>query len=208
MGNGSPVLYARKESFSRFRSFLEYKKSFNEPIKSADDMMIFFTYLAEIMEEEPLEDFSIPEEYYKTLYYGYISQVITDGTEDGYFQFALLRVIGSQFYLQWHSNYQDKVVICGQVGLEEVLSNLDWWITGIPEEGFLDEIRGVLEQARVLELNPTVEIKDDVVVVSFAYFRKWGGVKRMTITMSKEAPHEIISMETETLIEYQIGIVY
>lgn len=41
--------------------------------------------------------------------------VRTDGTPEGFFELTVLRIMGEQFYLFWHANYNDLVPLCGKV---------------------------------------------------------------------------------------------
>ena len=42
---------------------------------------------------------------------GYLDYVQTDGSEEGFFQLALLTLMGDQFYLWWHANYNDQQIM-------------------------------------------------------------------------------------------------
>ena len=55
----------------------------------------------------------------------YLDYVQTDDTPESYFQLAVLSMMGSQFYLYWHANYNDSQIICDKVDVTDIVSSLD-----------------------------------------------------------------------------------
>jgi len=97
----------------------------------------------------------------------YLDRVWTDGTPEDFFEFVVLRIMGRQFYLFWHSNYYDHLIICNPAKLEEVLS--------MPDPPISSDVK---DKARNLELTPTVEFEENLVTVTLIVFSKWGGFTR------------------------------
>ena len=78
--------------------------------------------------------------------------LVTDGTEEGYFQLVLMLIMGSQFYLDWHAGYNDLEVVASPDRLETLIEEI-----GANDFGFpLTD-----EQARaVRRLDPAPVIRD------------------------------------------------
>jgi hypothetical protein len=132
----------------------------------------------------------------------YEDKIIIDGTEDGFFEYVVLQIMGSQFYLFWHAAYNDWQIICDQARLEGIVDDIMSEDYGMPPP------MGFENKAKRLDVRPVININDDVAVVSVVYFTDWGGFKRLTYTIKKEYPHTIINIETETLVEYDCGITF
>jgi hypothetical protein len=131
---------------------------------------------------------------------GYLDHIQTDGTEEGFFQFVLLRVMGGQFYLFWHAGYYDDAIVCSQERIEAILSTPDGF--GNPFS------RQQKRAARTIDPAPVVEMEDDVVVVKVVVFTKWGGFSRETYTINRSFPHTILDSEHEVLVTYDCGIMF
>jgi hypothetical protein len=165
-----PILYARPVDQSPYVTYSGYQKAGGYPFGSEESR------------------------------YGYLEQVRVDDTEEGFFQFILLRIMGGQFYLFWHANYNDRAVICDRAELERILV--------MPEgygsyQNLSDEQK---EAARAIDLAPVVEMEDDVVVAKVVVFTKWGGFSRETYTINRSFPHAILDSAHEVLVAYDCGI--
>lgn len=130
----------------------------------------------------------------------YLDSILTDDTPEGYFQLAALDVIGEQFYLAWHANYNDYRIMCDQDDLEAILTNSDDFGQAIPAE--------VQQAARDLDVTPTVEIGDETVTVQFVIFTKWGGFLQATYTISRDFPRATFEAAATTLVAYDCGIMF
>ena len=176
-GNGSPVLYAREAGMERYATFTEFEKTFAGMGNEAE---------------------------WAFLQQGYLAHVIPADTEEGYFQMAVLYLLGDQFYLQWHANYDDDIVVCDQGHLEKALAEYVEWIAEHDPDDEKDILRGV----KNLSLEPEVTLREGVAEVSLVYFTKWGGVFRVTYEISREGPHNIVEVKQENLYEYECGIMF
>ena len=176
-GNGSPVLYARSDDMEPYATFSEYQKAL-EGLAGAEEQAL--------------------------LQQGYLAHVIPEDTEEGYFQMAVLYLLGDQFYLQWHANYDDDLIVCDQGHLEEVLEDYVMWIV----EYDPDIIENILEGVEEESLEPEITLKEDMAEVSLVFFTKWGGVYRVTYEISREQPYQIEQTDLENLFEYDCGIMF
>ncbi len=130
----------------------------------------------------------------------YLASVQTDDTAAGYLQLAALDVMGGQFYLEWHANYNDYQVLCDPAAVEQILSSDNGFGQNIPDD--------VRQAARKLDVTPSVEFTDHEVQVRLVVFTKWGGFLRMTFTMSRDFPRSIYDVKSETLVAYDCGIMF
>ncbi len=132
----------------------------------------------------------------------YLEKIQVDGSPEGYFELALLRIMGGQFYLYWHLNYFDTQVFCDRGGLETTVSLL-------AETDFGRQLDG-LDRRKALRLDPQpiVEFGDDEVQVSILTFTKWGGFFRRTLTLSLAYPHKLLDDDREELVPYNCGVMF
>ena len=133
--------------------------------------------------------------------YDYLAYVQTDDTEESFFQYVTLRIMGGQFYLWWHANYSDHINICDQTRLEALFAD-----TGsLYDQKLPSEVRNA---ARRLDLAPRVQINEDAVTVRVVIFTKWGGFIEETYTITRAFPHIIKDIQTKTLVPWQINLTF
>lgn len=177
---GDPVLYARKSFEAPYLNYSGYLDATGAVVTSwppSDEQM----------------------KRLKESRYGYLDHVRTDGTEAGFFELAVLRVMGAQFYLWWHANYNDARIICNKAGLDALLS----------KKPFGRDLRAQLgEKAASLDLAPSVEFRDNHAIVKVVVFTKWGGFQRRTFTFNRKFPHRILDETRETLLRYDVGVMF
>jgi hypothetical protein len=130
----------------------------------------------------------------------YLDHVRIDDTEEGFFQFVVLHVVGKQFYLHWHANYDDDVIICNREALETVVQGIK-----SPSDQFSNQQK---RAALAIDPTPVVEMGEDVVTVQIVTFTNWGGFERVTFKVSRDFPHQILESTFETLVEYDCGIMF
>jgi hypothetical protein len=178
---GHPVLYVRKDSQQPYSNYEEYS-----------DGMLGNVSIGEVYSTvTPLwnEDSGLFED-----------KIHVDGSEEGFFQYIVLQVLGEQFYLWWHANYNDWRIICEPSRIDTIVEQVlnSGYEEGIPED--------FAEKARALDTLPVIEYAGDTVKVSVLIFTDWGGFKRLTFTVKRDYPHTITDYQSETLIEYDCGI--
>jgi hypothetical protein len=129
-----------------------------------------------------------------------LDHVRTDRTAAGYLQYVLLSIMGQQFYLFWHANYNDLQVVCDQAMLETLLNGSDDFGQELPAD--------VRRRARAIEeLEPRVEIGEGTVQVRLVGFTKWGGFYRFTIQLQRDFPHTF-ELTEEELVPYDCGVMF
>jgi hypothetical protein len=185
---GRPLIYVRRLEDKPFSSYEEYSKAEESNVK-LDDLSSFVGF---VMGEDsnPLDN-----------------KIRVDGTAEGFVEYVILQIMGGQFYLSWHANYDDAMIICNKASLEETLreslESLGIEISGGGEFG-----SELLAKARHIDFQPKVIFQDDEVVVKIVVFTKWGGFIQSSFTISRDYPHKIISIKNKTIIEYDCGVMF
>jgi hypothetical protein len=129
------------------------------------------------------------------------NQIRIDGTAEGFFKYVVMQMLGGQFYLSWHSDYNDIRIVCDPLCIDDIIKEIeDFELREIPAH--------ILEQARNLSYEPVIEFKGETVNVSVMTFSKWGGFTRIITTIKREYPHKIVSVQRETVLEYNCGLAF
>lgn len=126
--------------------------------------------------------------------HSYLDHIRIDGTAEGFFEFVVLRIVGEQFYLYWHSARDDAQIVCSEEGLDALLDANP----RLPSD--------VKRSARSLDVVPEVEMGDDTVLVRVVTLTKWGGFIQRSYTIGRDFPHKVLEEERETLVEYDSGV--
>jgi len=130
----------------------------------------------------------------------FLDFVESDGTEEGYFQWVLLEMMGNQFYLYWHANYNDAEIIASKAQLEAIVEKISAEDIGNPLSA------SQRRQALEIDPAPSVSVDGDQVTVRVIWFTKWGGFNESILTLSASTPHRVLDRRTTVLVEYQCGI--
>ena len=132
----------------------------------------------------------------------YLDFVESDGTEEGYFQWVLLQTMGDQFYLYWHSGIDDVEILASKDRLNTLVADLSETDFGEPLSA------AQRRQALRIDPAPRVEISDVEVRVWVTWFTRWGGFYETFYTITRTAPHGILTEDTQQLIEYECQVVF
>ena len=151
-------------------------------------------YLYTRREGEP--SFANYSEYEKAGIENYLSHIRADGTAGGYYELAVLSIMGGQFYLSWHFEYNDWEVVSSRERLGTIIEWLNDEYAPLTEE----QVEAVLQ----LDVTPRVKFEGDRVLVQILVFTKWGGFYERVYTIDRNFPHQMIDDETE-LIPYNCG---
>ena len=131
----------------------------------------------------------------------YLSHIMIDDTEQGYFEFVALSIMARQFYLDWHANYNDTVIVCNDNDVDAIVEDINDGEFGIPFDMSQQmKIRGMKD------IEPLVKMNDDTALVELIMFTKWGGFYRLTYTINRSFPHAITDVQQENLVSYDCGI--
>ena len=142
----------------------------------------------------------IPADSDFTNYWKYIE---VNDTEQGYFEYASLLLLANQFYLVWHANYNDLGIVCNRETVDTIVASINDGSFGFKFD------RDQMKQIKALQnIEPLVKLTDTTAIVELVVFSKWGGFYRMTYTIDRSSPHEIIDRQDENIIPYDCGIMF
>lgn len=132
-------------------------------------------------------------------YDSYLTHVVADGSEESFFQLAILALLGEQFYLFWHANYNDWQVVCNRDGVQAIVDEINQSFVSFSP----------LQQAQALgipNIPPTVRLDEKTAEVRLIAFTRWGGFYRFTWIIFRQFPHEFQSVQNEPLVPYDCGL--
>lgn len=202
LGNGSPILYARPINAKRYTTFLEYQQAI---LKSGDEQGFFWSRLGDMMHDNTPADFDMKEEDYQRLKQQPFDYIVSDNSQHAYFQWVLLHVLGEQFYLKWHANYDDDVVACSNEHLQQVFEKYNDW--SMARNSFNEIADDLALATKDVSFEPEVVRKNGSAEVTLIVFSKWGGLDRVTYEIHLNGRHTFITeKKREKLYEYQTGI--
>jgi hypothetical protein len=134
----------------------------------------------------------------------YLNHVRADESPESFFQLYVLQMLGGQFYLSWHANYDDYRIVCNSSEAELYLPD----VSSTSGASSSTPISEAVAKAHRMDFNPVVEMNDSAVRVSAVAFTKWGGFILKSITFKREFPHEVLNMDSNVLVRYDCGINY
>jgi hypothetical protein len=164
-----PLIYARRLTHSSYKSYSDYITSVNNGRNN---------------------EYSFQE---LRNAYDYLEHIHVDGKVDGFFQLVVLRIMGDQFYLDWHALYNDTIIVCNNERLNKLEQQLN-----LPID--------IVQLAKGLDFTPSVELKEDKAIVKVVLFTKWGGFKEMAYVISQNFPHKILNTYIFRQIKYDWGV--
>lgn len=179
--SGTPVLYTRQKNEKPFVSYYEYGNAGNTVTRPENDVSIIWL----------VKD--------KDGKFKYGNHVRMDKSSESYFEYAVLQLLGGQFYLFAKANIYDIRIVCEDSRVEDILAEIENSGMAAIDEDFK-------AAARSLELEPVVTIEEKTATVSLVVFTKWGGFSKVTYTMSRDYPHSITGYTNENLLKYDCGI--
>ncbi len=176
---GMPALYARAKSQKPYKNFTAFSNASETLTRPAGDVSIIYL----VKEKNGVK---------------YGNKVNVKNTNEGYFEYTLLQIMGPQFYLLGRANMYDIRIACEGSEVEKILADIDSADLTPIDDGF----RG---SARALDLNPVVEATSQNVTVKLVGFSMWGGFQRYSYTIAKEKPHSFLGFQKEVLLPYDCG---
>lgn len=176
---GEPYIYARKANEKPFSTLHEY--------------------------EGKLEKLNPPcGIYHNHSPYSIESQIELTDEDESYIEYVVFNIMKEQFYLWWHSNYNDKQIVFTKEKFARILDPLPYASDSLKEK------------ISSLYLEPIVTRKDSAVDVSLPVFSHWGGLVRRHYTISKSLPHHITNVpfylsdidKRDYLLDYDCNIMF
>jgi len=121
--------------------------------------------------------------------------------EQAFLQLAVLALLGEQFALSWHANYDHIELVCTTSDVQSAAETLGGWGgRPMPAE----------DQAAALEIDPcpSVQLREETASVRLVVFSPFGGFLELTYTFSGDFPHAIQSVDVTSLVSYHCGITF
>jgi hypothetical protein len=132
----------------------------------------------------------------------YLDYIQTDDTPESYFQFVVLSMMGNQFYLYWHADYNDSQIVCDKAGVNAIVSSLNG------DFGYRMSITSRIQAALLKDVSPSVNIGAETVEVRLVTFTRWGGFFEEIYTLSRSMPHIIQDVQEKNLVPYECGVMF
>jgi len=129
-------------------------------------------------------------------------QLAIEDVEQGYFEYVVMDIMASQFYLVWHANYNDLQIICDKNVANAIVDE-----TNSQDFGAHFDLAQQAQIRALTNVEPVVKLTDDSAIVEIVTFTKWGGFYRRTYTISRSFPHHV-DVKDENLVEYDCGIMF
>lgn len=124
----------------------------------------------------------------------YWPHIKLDGTDDGFFEYVVLSILGSQFSLDSRANYNDIEIVCTKQAIREIVK-----ITR-PDEQFI-------KQAQFVDPTPSVTFDKKQAIVRIVIFTKWGGFIEKRYHIGLQFPHKINKIKAKALAKFKCGVV-
>lgn len=133
----------------------------------------------------------------------YWKYIQVNDSEQGYFEYITLLNMANQFYLSWHANYNDIQIVCNRTDVDAIVEERNTENFGIKfDSEQMKQIRGMNN------IEPLVKLTATTVSVEIITFTKWGGFYRMTYTINRDFPHQVIDRQDENIVPYDCGIMF
>jgi hypothetical protein len=171
---GLPLVYARKSSSAPFQSYTKLLKSFGEEMSGERSY-------GELMHK-----------------YDYLEKIQIDKKPESYFEFVTMAFLGDQFYLWWHSLYNDAKILCDLSDIQYVDAEMKGFDIEFPQD--------VKDRIDKIDFSPVVIVDENSVTVRYVTFTKWGGFFENVYIMNKDNPMQLLDVKFNPLIEYDCGI--
>jgi hypothetical protein len=132
----------------------------------------------------------------------YLQFVVVDGSPLSYLQLIQLSMMGNQFYLNWHANYNDCIPIATIEELHHLVDDLSKTDFGIPLT------QRQIRKALSIDPEPVVNIRNEITTMRIVWFTHWGGFFETTYQINTNGATTITDEEITPLLEYDCGIRY
>jgi hypothetical protein len=158
-----------------------------------------FVYARPVNQPPYATEADLPSGSNRTEYLDYIQ---TDDTPESYFQFVILSMMGSQFYLYWHANYSDSKIVCDKADVTSIVASLNG------DFGYRISPTSRIKAALLQNLGPSIKYVEQTVEVRLVTFTLWGGFYEQTYTLNRMMPHTIQGVVEKNLVPYDCGVMF
>ncbi len=133
-------------------------------------------------------------------------------SEIGFLQYLLFSEMGEQFALKWHSNYNEKYIICSKKELNEIVNEFrkDYQVETSEEEIEADFSVDSEELNKLEQINPTIKIEsgNGYYTITWIENRTHSGIFKCTYQINKNESYNIEKIKEEKLLDIEMNIIY
>jgi hypothetical protein len=133
----------------------------------------------------------------------FLDHIKVDDTPEGFLQYILFAQNAEQFYLYWHSGYNDRGVVCTKEAVKSTIKNL-----ADGDFGVAMSLGETIKSLTINQVEPVISMEDDTVTVQVTTFTMWGGFYRNTYTIQRSFPHTLLDEQEDVLVPYDCGIMF
>lgn len=141
------------------------------------------------------------------------NHIFPKDSEIGFLQYLFFCEMGEQFALKWHSNYDEKFILCSKKKLDEVINEFKKYnhIQTEQDETEMPAFQVDLKELnKFAQINPTVEIEltKGFCLITWIEDRTHSGIYKCQYNIQRQYPYKIEKMNEELLVEITIGFIY
>lgn len=142
------------------------------------------------------------------------NHIVPKDSEIGFLQYLFFCEMGEQFALKWHSNYNEKFILCSKKKFEEVINEFKKY--NQPQTGENEAETSAFFQVNLEELDKFAQINPDVKIemtnefceVTWIEDRTHRGIYKCKYKIQRQFPYKIEKINEERLLEISIGFLY
>lgn len=122
-------------------------------------------------------------------------------TEVGLLQYLFFYQFGEQFALFWHSNYDEKYVVCSKDQIKKIIKEYS------ENEIFSSD---KFELKRLEEMNPEIhiELKEDLAIITWIECETHWGIFKKTYSINRSSPYNVCKLTEEKLATFSPNFFY
>jgi hypothetical protein len=141
------------------------------------------------------------------------NHIVPNDSDEGFLQYLFFHEMGDQFALKWHSNYNEKFIICTKKKLEEVINEFkkcNQPQTGENETETPAFQVDLQELNKLTEINPNVEIEltNEFCTITWIEDRTHIGIYKCKYKIQRQFPYKIERINEEQILKITIGFFY
>jgi len=127
--------------------------------------------------------------------------ITPEDSQDGYLQYLFFYIMGEQFALKWHSNYDEKFIICSNEGIYKVIRDYQ-------KSKSFDTNIDELKNLNLINPEPIIILKTDYCLITWIEINTHFGIHRRTYRISRLTPYKIDLLEDMKLVTINPNFFY
>jgi len=127
--------------------------------------------------------------------------LVADGSPESFFELVVFREVANQFFLFWHTAYNDLRIITATGEIEKIVSS-------VIRRAQAKFTPAQAETALALNPEPQIELTETSAGVIYCTFTRWGGFTLQQEIFSRVHPHLLLCKDVLKTVKYDCGVVY